>query len=321
MQRRERAFTLVELLVVIAIIGILVALLLPAVQTAREAARRTQCVNNMRNLALGLHNHHSALRVFPQGWNIQPKKEESWGWSTFLLPYLEESALHADLGVRDQRLADFFIAQGGTPLLQRAQQPLPLFRCTSDTTPPLLPADARAFRGNNTPDGYEPPTSNFMGSRGLFDRRCKFDDQETCKNTGVFFGGSKVSIRKISDGTSKTFLIGERDFRCKAGTYIGTRNPEGSGMRGAHMLTGRTSIRFEFPLTGQHDTCTEGFSSAHTGGGNFAFADASVRFVSEDVDFNNGFYTPSPFNYPNPDYGVYQRMGSRNDGLAIASAE
>ena len=315
---KKSAFTLVELLVVIAIIGILVALLLPAVQTAREAARRTQCVSNIRNLALALHNFHSAQNVFPKGWNSQPKREEAWGWSAFILPYLEESSLYDELGVQHQRLADFFIAHVGTEKMAFVQTPLSIFRCASDSTPEWIPggdSGDRRFSGNNTPEGYEPPTSNFMASRGIFDNKCKFEDQQTCKDTGVFFGNSKIGIRKITDGTSKTFLLGERDFRCKAGTWIGTRNPEGSGMRGAHWLVGRVSIRFEYPLTGNHNTCTEGFSSAHLGGGNFAFADASVRFISEDIDFNNGFYTPSPFNYPNPDYGIYQRMGSRDDGL------
>ena len=110
---KKSGFTLVELLVVIAIIGILVALLLPAVQTAREAARRTQCVNNMRNLALALHNFHSARKVFPKGWESQPKKEEAWAWSTFVLPFVEESSVHDELEVSGQRLADFFIANAG----------------------------------------------------------------------------------------------------------------------------------------------------------------------------------------------------------------
>ena len=79
---------------------------------------------------------------------------------------------------------------------------------------------------------------NYMGSRGLFDNRCKFDTPDTCLDTGIFFGNSRIGLKKIKDGSSKTFLIGERDFRCKAGSWIGTRNPEGSGMRGAHWVVG-----------------------------------------------------------------------------------
>jgi prepilin-type N-terminal cleavage/methylation domain-containing protein/prepilin-type processing-associated H-X9-DG protein len=316
---RKRGFTLVELLVVIAIIGILVALLLPAVQTAREAARRIQCVSNMKNIGLALHNHHSAKNVFPMGFVAQPKREEAWGWSTFILPYLEEATIYEQLGVDEQRLADYFIANRRTDV-STSQTPLPIFRCATDTTPDLLPGSGdgdRHFRGNNTPRGYEPPTSNYIGVKGIYDNRCKDEDLESCKNTGVFFGNSKISIRKITDGTSHTMMVGERDFRCKAGTWLGVRNPRGAGMFGSHMMIARVSIRFNFPLTGAHNTCTEGFSSSHTGGGNFTFADGSVRFVSNDIDFNNGRYTPDPRRYPNLDYGLYQRLGCRDDGLTI----
>ena len=316
--KRRSGFTLVELLVVIAIIAMLVTLLLPAVQAAREAARRTQCVNNIRNLALGLHNYHSAQSVFPPGFDSQTNRTEAWGWSTYTLPFLEEGALHDTLGVGEQRLADFFRDnKPGSPKFSAAVTPLALFRCTSDITPELLPGTgqgARHFRGNNTPGGYEPPTSNYMGSKGYFDNRCPPGDPISCKNTGIFYGDSKITVAKITDGTSKTFMLGERDFRCKAGTWIGARNPPGAGMYGTYMLIARSNLRFNFPLTGAHNTCTEGFSSAHEGGGNFAYADGSVHFLSNDIDFNNG-----RGGYPNNLMGVYQRLGSRNDGLPVGT--
>ena len=316
--KRRSGFTLVELLVVIAIIAMLVTLLLPAVQAAREAARRTQCVNNIRNLALGLHNYHSAKSVFPPGFDSQTNRTEAWGWSTYTLPFLEEGALHDTLGVGEQRLADFFREnKPGSPKFVAAVTPLELFRCTSDITPELLPGTgqgARHFRGNNTPGGYEPPTSNYMGSKGYFDNRCPPGDPIGCKNTGIFYGDSKITVAKITDGTSKTFMIGERDFRCKAGTWLGARNPPGAGMYGSYMLIARSNLRFNFPLTGAHNTCTEGFSSAHEGGGNFAYADGSVHFLSNDIDFNNG-----RGGYPNNLMGVYQRLGSRNDGLPVGT--
>lgn len=318
MNRSRSAFTLVELLVVIAIIAMLVTLLLPAVQSAREAARRTQCTNNIRNLVLGLHNYHSANNVFPPGFVSQSNKMEAWGWSTYVLPFVEETGIYDALGVRQQRLADFFQEnRPGTPNFAAAVTPLPLFRCTSDVTPELLPGKSggdRHFRGRNTPPGYEPPTSNYMGSKGFYDNRCPVGDSIGCKNTGIFYGDSKVSIGKITDGTSKTFMLGERDFRCKAGTWIGARNPPGGGMFGSYMLIARTNLRFNFPLSGAHNTCTEGFSSAHEGGGNFAYADGSVHFLSDDIDFNNG-----RGGFPNQLMGVYQRLGSRNDGFPVGS--
>src|SRR6187431_557393 len=93
-RRSFAGFTLVELLVVIAIIGILVALLLPAIQAAREAARRAHCQSNLKNIALALQNYHSANKRFPIGFVAQPDSVESWAWSTFTLPYLEEQPIY-----------------------------------------------------------------------------------------------------------------------------------------------------------------------------------------------------------------------------------
>lgn len=338
--RRTSGFTLVELLVVIAIIGILVALLLPAVQKARESAQLMQCKSNMRNIALALHNYHSAKQTFPVGFDKQPNREEAWAWSTHSLPYLEETALYEQLGVGKQRLADFFIQNGSNPDMMRiAETPLSIFRCPTDTSPPLLAGTdggsgggfARHFRGNNTPEGYEPPTSNYMGLKGLFDGGCNPDRpigkylpkwkpgdgdkwKPHCNNNGIFYGGSKVRIGKITDGTSKTFLLGERDEFAKAGTYIGVRNPPGPEMWGTYMVIGRVSVPLNMPKTGAHNTSTEGFSSAHGGGANFAFCDGSVRFISEDIDFKNDVLPEATF--PTK-LGVYQLLGSRNDGVII----
>src|ERR1700704_1172169 len=115
--RFRRGFTLVELLVVIAIIGILVALLLPAVQSAREAARRTQCTNNLKNLAIGLHNYHDTYKAFPPGFDFGDWWVATWGWSYHTLPFIEERALHDQLAVgasgSKRTLADVFKDSAG----------------------------------------------------------------------------------------------------------------------------------------------------------------------------------------------------------------
>src|SRR5688572_27645245 len=107
--RLSRGFTLVELLVVIAIIGILVALLLPAVQAAREAARRMQCGNNLKQIGISIHNYHDTYKSFPSGWicpsvatGAMAVDQESWGWSSLILPFMEQQALHDQLGVTRQ---------------------------------------------------------------------------------------------------------------------------------------------------------------------------------------------------------------------------
>ena len=151
-EKRGYGFTLVELLVVIAIIGILVALLLPAIQAAREAARCAQCQNHIKNLALACINYESAKKHFPPGFVSSPSDSaatEAWAWTTFALPYLEEQAIYDRLrpseafinpvdGTRKgaRNLADLFLEDKDIDVLQT---PLSIFRCASDSTPSLIP--------------------------------------------------------------------------------------------------------------------------------------------------------------------------------------
>lgn len=380
---RPRAFTLVELLVVIAIIGILVALLLPAIQAAREAARRAQCQSNLKQLALAAVNYQTAKKNFPPGFvPTGPGGEiETWGWSVFLLPYVEEQAVYDSLrpsetfmqpvdGTRKgpRNLADVFIAGKSNPAeIVPLQTPLSVFRCASDATPALVPCDQdgngkcdiinptarttdndrweRSFLGANskglTPK-FEPSASNYVGNRGMIDAGCPSDsnspaspnwiaDQSRCNSNGIFFGNSKVSAKGITDGTSKTFMIGERDKYCLAATWIGVRNPfDGSEIHSSLWTLAHVAIAINFPTTARYETCPEGFSSAHEGGVFFAFCDGSVRFVTDDVNFSLAGNSPVcrasktslsrcyPVN-PNTgeSVGVYQRLAWRDDELVI----
>ncbi len=366
---RPRGFTLVELLVVIAIIGILVALLLPAIQAAREAARRSQCQNHLKNIALGVLNYESANKQLPVGWVSQALTVESWAWSTYTLPYLEEQGIYDRLKPQQRRLADVFVAAKNDPQeLAALQTPIPVFRCPSDDTPNLVPYDGTpenaATNTAGTPlpraygtEGWErhfkgtysqqlpvqpflPSASNYVGSHGYVDYECTSEpahrteqdwvpDRHTCEGNGVFQGGIPVSLKRITDGSSQTFLLGERDSFCLSATWIGVRNPPGANMYGAYWVVGRISqLKPDYPLTGKHNTCTEGFSSKHPGGVQFAFCDGSVHFINDDIDFNDagnydGSGTPhitlDQFNSVNKGVmiGVYQRLGVRNDDLAV----
>ena len=371
---RRRGFTLVELLVVIAIIGILVALLLPAIQAAREAARRAKCQSNMKNIALALQNFHSAKKRFPMGFVSQPDSVEAWAWSTFTLPYLEEQAIYDQMRPSEtylepvsttrtgrRNLADMLALANTTgglnsPELAPLQTPLSIFRCASDSTPercpinnPVDPAATRSypsekferhFNGSNTPVGFQPSTSNYVGSKGIINSTCPSKstnpfvaDQARCNNTGIFFGNSQVSIKNITDGTSKTFALGERDRYCLAATWIGVRNPLGPDMFSSNWAMAHSGFKLNDPRTGNHNTCTEGFSSAHSGGGFFAFCDGSVRFISDDINFdmignpNTCFVTPPSSSNPcfaqsgSTIIGVYQRLAWRNDGIALDGSE
>jgi prepilin-type N-terminal cleavage/methylation domain-containing protein len=372
--RERKAFTLVELLVVIAIIGILVALLLPAIQAAREAARRAQCQSHLKNIGLALQNYHSANKHFPKGFvNTGAGAIEAWSWSTFLLPYLEEQAIFDQLRPAPEwivpvdanrtgkrNLADVLAAvkAGKTSELVPLQTPLPVFRCPSDSTPPLIPVDSktevdpattrytdtetweRHFYGTHAPDFFQPSTSNYVASKGTIDSQCDgalvsgkwLINQPRCNNTGVFFGNSEISIKNITDGTSKTFAVGERDKYCLAATWIGVRNPFGAEMWSSNWGLAHSYFKLNEPKTGDHDSCVESFSSAHPGGGFFAFCDGSVSFISEDIDFNNISNLPDCFYTPPASskacisqtaagalIGVYQRLAWRNDGIATDS--
>jgi prepilin-type N-terminal cleavage/methylation domain-containing protein/prepilin-type processing-associated H-X9-DG protein len=368
----RKAFTLVELLVVIAIIGILVALLLPAIQSAREAARRAQCVNNLKNLALGLHTHHDSLKVFPPGLDFPTVTTGSiwqtpvWGWSYHLLPYIEENTVH-DLtsaqptGVAGRNgprtLQQLFTDAGanpGYPALATLQRRIEIFRCPSDETPDLLPAKistsysgtAAEFRTfgpknpNSLPD-WEPATSNYVGSRGFFyERNCNPATRVGCDNTGVFYADSKVGVKHITDGTSHTFLLGERNEWGCAGTWVGGVAPPDVDLKRGYFQLAVTYYDLNFPdpphgtgVSGWFRPSEASFSSSHPGGANFAMADASVRFVPDNIDSDNASTAPAPNtivhpyrptakapypeNWPNEAIGVYQRLGSIDDGLTL----
>src|SRR5687768_5426071 len=131
--RLNRGFTLVELLVVIAIIGVLVALLLPAVQATREAARRSSCSNNLKQIGLGLHNYHDVILSFPSGYIDSPvASREQWGWAALMLPYIEQGPLHDKLGVSRGTLDQQLVVNGAV-VVAAAESPLKVFMCPSDS--------------------------------------------------------------------------------------------------------------------------------------------------------------------------------------------
>ncbi len=332
-QNPKLAFTLVELLVVIAIIGILIALLLPAVQAAREAARRMQCTNNLKQLALAVHNYAGSHKSFPPGNISGSEMHESWGWGAFLLPFMEQKALYDQLGVGQRTLWQLF--RDAPQDRHLVAVTLDGFRCPTDTTPEQVPRALRHFQGNfNRNPHTEVGTANYIASHGLYDPA----NPNNFHNNGVFYNNSSIRFRDISDGTANTIMLGERDERCGAATWVGVRNPPGPCHWGTYWVRGKASIPLNSPLSAwprESDSswppgstachsCGEGFSSRHPGGANFAFCDGSVHFLSETIEFNNAGLTQSQLQqntavaFDSQKLGLYQRLGIRNDGVPIS---
>ncbi|MBL8851357.1 MAG: DUF1559 domain-containing protein, partial [Planctomycetaceae bacterium] len=248
---RSRGFTLIELLVVIAIIAILIALLLPAVQQAREAARRTQCKNNLHQIGLAIHNYLDVHGIFPQasywdltstyaGSGIDPSTLNSqWGWATMILPYLDQAPLYNALTPGPTLMQ---AAMMDPVRLKLLQTPIPAYLCPSDTGGNLN--SNRPFR---SADGQGIPVtadtqvalSNYMGSNGD-----KTSD-------GIFWSGAgRVRIRDVTDGTSNTFCVGERSSPNGfwAGVWCG-QEFETQGITNVWCVAGQTAYQMN---TGKH---------------------------------------------------------------------
>jgi len=278
-------FTLVELLVVIAIIGVLIALLLPAVQQAREAARRMQCSNHLKQIALALHNHHDTFNRFPSGYN--PDSNSGWAWGTMLLPFIEQGAMYDQLAP-DQNPLD----PSDADVLALVQTPLAGYICPSDSGPVL--------NEDTTPYGstQKLARSNYLGIMGS-----QTVDESTDKGTGTMFQKSKIRFGDIIDGTTNTFLLGERDSVKHRGCLWAGTQKSWSSSRHSNILSTQGVNEI---INGTHINC---FSSQHPGGSQFGMADGSVRFVSETID---------SFEATDDTMGTFQRLGNRNDGLVIA---
>ncbi len=324
--KQRRGFTLIELLVVIAIIAILIALLLPAVQQAREAARRSTCKNNLKQIGLALHNYHDINKSFPPGYIYASPSTtagiESWGWEAFILPQIDQAPLFQSLQINTLRLDQVLANSATNGLAPVLQTPLPAFLCPTDpggdNGPNLVDSNHDFTGGSGTGSGglgsFAPAASNYMGVAGNKEQ-CPNQGVNT-GNNGIFFYNSRIAIRDIVDGTTNTFMVGERDgSNCKGGTWIGVRNSySGTGKRGQYVVVGGAhgaSLVLNAPPWDGNNLCGEGFSSLHIGGAQFAMGDGSVRFVSENINFNSTNRNATNANTVN--MGTYQRLMRRND--------
>jgi prepilin-type N-terminal cleavage/methylation domain-containing protein/prepilin-type processing-associated H-X9-DG protein len=260
----RKAFTLIELLVVIAIIAILIGLLLPAVQKVREAAARTKCTNNLKQLALGLHNYAGSFGQYPAAY-VSTDLNPGWGWGSAVLPYIEQDPIYKSTGA----FVGVF-GGGSNPAMPTTdmQRPLSMFRCPSnlapDENPERLNYGMSNYRATAGPITYPYFTANLdMG--------------------GVMWQNSKVRFDHIVDGTSNTTVLGE----CLFDQATGKRAAIWTGMTG--LRSG--SIWISDVMWWVDDTSAningpapQAFSSRHQGGAYFAFGDGSVRLFKSNGD-------------------------------------
>ncbi len=337
--KKVHGFTLVELLVVIAIIGILVGLLLPAVQAAREAARRMQCSNNLKQLGLAALNYESSLRKFPPSFVVarpilpaaNNNNVEAWGWTVCIMPYVEMGNMHAQLGANSYSLADVLAKRNPALLnpIPLLQQNISTFRCPSDSGDQAA-AQARHFGGGEgTKAGGYNATQRRLGLTNYVSNRGTRDSPQASNDThGMYMENKSVKIGECTDGTSNTFAFGERDsLYGRAGVWAGTRNPRGAGSRGFYTTTANVRPKLNatdppYKWDQKNRGAGAGFSSLHTGGAQFVFVDGSVHFISQNVDWsvdsiagygNVWDVSPKPLVH-----GVYQRLGRRNDGFVFS---
>ncbi|MEW4561042.1 DUF1559 domain-containing protein [Bremerella sp. JC770] len=315
--RQRYGFTLVELLVVIAIIGVLIALLLPAVQQAREAARRIQCSNTLKQIGIAVHNYHDVHLALPPGHVIQANDPdwgsttsdtnvESWGWGAILLPYIEQHALYEQSGLSRGVLLETVV----DPI---ALTPIAAYRCPSDTAPTI--GDGRKYS--------EWAVSNYKASYGHRSGAISIQTVHPTPEaeTGCFLpigkpGASQPSLRfrDITDGTSNTIAIGEVAWKrgelfYEAAVWAGGTRGKGGNICEDVYAGGRASINHSNNVS--NELC-ESFSSMHPGGAQFVFADGSVHFVTETIDFiTNGSSNSSDVD------SSYERLLSRNDNQVI----
>ena len=338
--RKSRGFTLIELLVVIAIIAILIALLLPAVQQAREAARRTQCKNNLKQVGLAMHNYHDVYNTFPPGYVTRQPCDTAaqwtacnqgelglYGWGAFLLPYIEQAPLFSQLNVGNVQLEQNLL---NATTRQSLTQPLTGFLCPSDPGPSLNDfASATNNYNFKVTDGtttYQIARSNYVMMANAWDSTTPAVYPVLYGPAlGVGFANSKIGFRDITDGTSNTILVGERAYVYKSSYKVGSGNAVGfsasnntqssSWARKANGLAvlGLTYNGINAVVGGADDV--RGFSSNHVGGAQFVFCDGSVHFLSENIDYTKG--SVSVANYANIANSVYQLLALRNDGKVL----
>jgi prepilin-type N-terminal cleavage/methylation domain-containing protein/prepilin-type processing-associated H-X9-DG protein len=319
--RAPRGFTLIELLVVIAIIGVLVGLLLPAVQKVRESANRAKCSNNLKQIGLALHHYHDAMNVFPPGYvdlntdsTSTPDNDQGpgWGWCSYLLPYMEQVSVFNQI--------DFNQGVGLGTNTTVSLVPLAIFQCPSDGLQDPVPVYDSSFTNPITTIAH----SNYVGCNGWVEcfnnaggnyrggaGNDSLSGQLGKAGNGLFYRNSSTNIRNVTDGLSNTIFVGERSSNHSPSTWTGAV----AGGRCPAWMAVAPPFPYQMPPGPPYDNADFGealvlahcnathlpsadfpiydpdtYYSYHNSGANFLFGDGSVHFLSKNIDGNTYQY-------------------------------
>ncbi len=302
----RRGFTLIELLVVIAVIGILIALLLPAVQAAREASRRMSCTNNMRQIGLGLQNYHSTHDRLPSGWIADaPSDEPGWGWAAAILPFIEQQPIYEKIDfsvaieedIHEMARLHFIKTYAcpsdvGEDIFEIAEGDHAHHHDHGDSASAQADEDDHEHAGNvDEPEEKLFPIakSNYVGIFGTTEV-----EDSPFRGDGTFFGNSKIRYRDFRDGTSTTMVVGERCARLGGSIWHGVI-PEANAAE-ARIIA--STDHAPNSSVGHFDD----LSSEHADGAHVLMADGSVRMISEFIQ-----------------HEVYEALATRNGREVIDS--
>ena len=296
MRRHHRGFTLIELLVVIAVIGILVSLLLPAVQQARAAARRTQCKNNLKQIGLAFHNYHDVHNVLPMGSSSQPPLDGAWGMMAHVLPYLELGNTYQLIDFENSGCCSAVkVLQNATPAQpDPSSTPINVFYCPDDVN-----ANAQLLSGPTgpSPNSYDCGLlfpGDYMGVSGTTEGSPGCSGIVSGK--GTFYSMSTTRFRDFTDGMSQTMIIGERGIPSDLGWgwYLC------GGTECEHYISTERGLSAGKNVPSWQGTLRR-FWSWHHGGAHFIMGDGSVQFFSYSMDFD-----------------TYRNLSTRNGGEVVS---
>ncbi|QDV17207.1 putative major pilin subunit [Gimesia panareensis] len=332
----RKGFTLIELLVVIAIIAILIALLLPAVQQAREAARRSTCRNNLKQLALAMHNYHDVFGRLPFGqittsgsttWASVGARSTGWGWSAMILPYIEQANLYNKIDFNRPLVNPGDTSAAQTQNTAVIGSPIPVIRCPSDLGPAVEQIPMAGIMVNAAYTSYAGNAGGWGGSQ---------NGENSIESDGFFYKlypGSpavqSVRFRDVTDGLSNTILLAEQAYRntlsdeTLGGSVVGqaarkkwygamSEDAVEGGSINRLVVEGRYGINS--PPTLKISQRRRSASSEHPGGAMFALADGSVRFISENIQNTTERLKDVSPSAPYANASLYQKLFSRRDG-------